>query len=58
MQLIVNIDKEIYRAIKSPLDSGGYYYSKCYDAIWNGVPLPEGHGRLIDADKLRSDMMK
>lgn len=24
----------------------------CVEAIANGTPLPEGHGRLIDADKL------
>ena len=54
MKILVDIDKEVYRAIKSPLDCGGCYDSKCYDAIWNGVPLPEGHGRLIDADKLRA----
>ena len=53
IQLIVSIDKEVYKAIKSPLDCGGHYDSKCYDAIWNGVPLPEGHGRLIDANELK-----
>lgn len=58
MQLIVNIDKEVYKAIKGPLDCGGYYDSDCFNAIWNGFPLPEGHGRLIDADKLRAEYTK
>lgn len=25
------------------------------DALMNGIPLPKGHGRLIDADYLRED---
>jgi hypothetical protein len=58
MQLIVNIDKKVYRAIKAHLDCGGYYNSDCFNAIWNGVPIPEGHGRLIDADKLRAEYTK
>ena len=56
MQLIVKIDEKVYKAIKAHLDCGGYYDSDCFNAIWNGVPIPEGHGRLIDADELESRM--
>ncbi len=26
------------------------------DALRNGIPLPKGHGRLIDADKLQNNI--
>ena len=52
MRLIINIDDETYADIKK-----GIIYSSIRDvpqesvvAIANGTPLPEGHGRLIDAD--------
>lgn len=32
--------------------------SKITDAIVNGTPLPENHGRLIDADALQTEMEK
>ena len=50
MELIVNIDDETYNDIKK-----GKIYSSFRDvplesvnAIANGVPLPKGHGRVID----------
>ena len=48
MKLMIDIPKEEYNKImKDPwLNSGVYKYIK------NGTPLPKGHGRLIDADKL------
>lgn len=48
MQLIVNIDEKAYREVKDQSIPSGYNASDCFNAIWNGVPLPEGHGRLID----------
>lgn len=48
MKIVIDIREEDYKAI-----------AKCYlpygaiaDAIKNGTPLPEHHGRLIDADAL------
>lgn len=53
MQIVIEIDEETYKDIKK-----GKVYSSIRDvpqesvlAIANGTPLPEGHGRLIDADK-------
>lgn len=55
MQLIVNISEKVYREVKDRSIPSGYNANDCYDAIWKGIPLPEGHGRLIDADKLRAE---
>ena len=53
MKLVIEIDEETYKDIKK-----GKVYSSIRDvpqesvlAIANGIPLPKGHGKLIDADK-------
>lgn len=43
MQIVIEIDEDDYRR-----------GCAMADAIRNGTPLPEHHGRLIDADKLRA----
>ncbi len=54
MQIVIDIPEEVYERF-------GYEYSeensinKCtndiiLDAFCTGIPLPKGHGRLIDAD--------
>lgn len=55
MQIVIDIPEEVYERF-------GYEYSeehsisKCtndiiLDAFCTGIPLPKGHGRMIDADK-------
>lgn len=39
MKLLVNIDDNSYKVIKSPLDCCGRYDSECYNAIYRGKPL-------------------
>lgn len=48
MQVVINIPDEAYALLKSKpvLDN----IAECI--IANGVPLPKGHGDLIDRDKL------
>ena len=60
MQIVIDIDDKTYADIKK-----GKIYSSIRDvpqeavvSIANGTPLPKGHGRLIDADKLQKDMIK
>lgn len=59
MQIVIDIPEE-YRSIfeenrcKEKFDSlatneFGYVLRKAFE---NGIPLPKGHGRLIDADKI------
>lgn len=49
MQILIEIDKDYYNAIKAiPNESS----TSDMLLIKNGTPLPEHHGRLIDADEL------
>ena len=54
MEIIIKIDDERYKDIQRiaevQLDRGRFQTAE--QIIANGVPLPKGHGRLIDADKL------
>ena len=51
MQIVIDIPEEI---IKDAKESPNYYPSYLFGTIWksigNGIPLPEGHGRLADLD--------
>jgi hypothetical protein len=57
MQVVINIDEVIYKRIL-PYKNLPIISNLCNDypeityAIANGVPLPKGHGRLIDADAI------
>lgn len=61
MQIMIDIPKSQYKTLnaKTQEDVVDVIDDKLLiDAIKNGVPLPKGHGRLIDADKtaLLSDL--
>lgn len=57
MEIVINIDDKLYEIIKDPNQlSTMYHASKCAEAVRNGVPLPKGHGKLIDADELAKVM--
>ena len=51
MKLIIDISERAYESIKS------CGYVSCdfnmIKAIREGIPLPKGHGRLVDADTLK-----
>lgn len=53
MEIVIKIPEESYNQIKrcadSPLLNGWYRVVK------NGIPLPKGHGRLIDVERLYDD---
>lgn len=61
MKLVIDIDEHIYEQIMA--DSEVYVLDNEVDrilienAIYNGTPLPKGHGRLIDADELYGDFI-
>ena len=54
MKIVIDINEHIYKQIMA--DSEVYILDNEVDqilienAIYNGTPLPKGHGRLIDAD--------
>ena len=54
MQIIIDIPEALYEIVMNNkeeilLDDD---YSEIERAVITGTPLPKGHGRLIDADKL------
>lgn len=51
MKLIIDIHEKDYQSI---LNSGQVPYGVVY-AIMNGIPLPKGHGDLIDRSTLEPD---
>ena len=58
MKLIIDISDKTYEIIKNmvyfynPQRSGRGETKEIFNAIKQGIPLPKGHGRLIDADTL------
>lgn len=58
MQIVIDIPEETKATIDTLNDKfdaikEAFYGSMAIMAIQNGTPLPKGHGRLIDADKLK-----
>ena len=51
MQIVIDIPESIYEEVMSGDWSNFTPYGFC-KAIENGIRLPKGHGRLIDADAL------
>lgn len=55
MQIVIDIPESFYHEInelQSGVDLKAYQSIALIDCIKDGTPLPKGHGRLIDADKL------
>ena len=50
IELVIKIPEELYRNKKGYLTNMDAHM--ICDAVAKGTPLPKGHGRLIDADKL------
>ena len=48
MQIVIDIPEYIYEELIEK-----EYHSTVDSLILDGTPLPKGHGRLIDADKLK-----
>lgn len=51
MQIVIEIDSELFDAIHDGyIESNDHFY--VMDAVKNGTPLPEHHGRLVDIDNV------
>lgn len=48
MQLVIDIPEESYKNIKEQVDKRDYPDMQIGRAIANGIPLPKGHGRILD----------
>ena len=44
MQIVINLTDEMYQAVKDGMWCGNELW---YNALKNGIPLPEGHEFLI-----------
>jgi len=55
MQIVIDIDDEqMLSAIKNrALGAESKFDKVIINALYNGTPLPKGHGRLIDADVIK-----
>lgn len=58
MQIVIDIDEDLYDTIKNlevfitTQRSGKRIINGSINAIKNGIRLPKGHGRLVDADAM------
>jgi len=55
MKIVIDIPEEDYKLICAKKEDAIVAYDVCR-RIANGTPLPKGHGRLGDLDKLEKDM--
>ena len=55
MQIVINLTKQEYEKIKQRAicaEACGFSVNPFIQKILNGIVLPKGHGRLIDASQL------
>ena len=53
MQIVIDIPEETYNDIQSrDWKNGELIFSEEWKAIHNGIPLPKGHGRLVDEKEI------
>lgn len=55
MQLVIDIPNSIYANLPK-IVNGSIASKRILDCVKNGTPLPKGHGRLVDADKLKMEL--
>ena len=54
VEIVIKIPKQIYEKLDDPFDEmWNHYLVPCGYAIRNGIVLPKGHGRLIDAGMVK-----
>lgn len=56
MKLVIDIDDKLYNRIKYLEPNADTMLDELMRSVQNGTPLPEPHGRLIDADALTEDI--
>lgn len=57
MQIVIDIDDIIYKDAVNSKVLFNEYVSEVAIAIISGTPLPKHHGRLIDADELKQELI-
>ena len=63
MKIVIDIPRKIYERIRA--EGGHKCFNMWYDdhhivakAVYNGISLPKGHGRLIDADAIPRHLVR
>lgn len=51
MKIVIDIPEDAYKVLRSDEGVDWLGAEHILHAVSNGIPLPKGHGRLIDADK-------
>lgn len=54
MQIVIKISEKAYNALTHTEFDANLVVDEMRKSIVNGIPLPKGHGRLIDADAFLS----
>lgn len=59
IELVIKIDKEDYKKVleinNRECEGEWNTVHSCYEAVFKGVPLPKGHGDLVDIDTIYID---
>ena len=57
MEIVINISEERFRDIQriAEVQLESNYFKTAEQIIANGIPLPKGHGRLIDEEQIPGD---
>lgn len=58
MKIVIDIPESIYETIEEDQFISRYQLAVLQSQIRKGVPLPKGHGRLIDADAFIKEKTK
>ena len=56
IELVIEIPDEIYNGLFNNEEISGGECAWLLSAIKNGTPLPKGHGRIADIDKVSEEM--
>lgn len=55
MKIVIDIPEDIFVS-ENFVKYFGVWSFKLQDTIENGIPLPKGHGRIGDLDKIKKEM--
>lgn len=58
MELVIKIPEKTYNQLVDVAKRDKRALNYFGQRVTEGVPLPKGHGRLIDADRLKEEMEK
>lgn len=56
MQIVIDIPDNQYKKLVNPYQHNEAISTQLKEIVRNGTPLPKGHGRLIDAEKLAKEI--